>query len=363
MCITVLKMKQLGTHRIICYLGERLGFLWMYNLGLHRKVKVEHHQYAEGVKKDLQHAYQLAVGNSLKTQQRNKRLYDRRVKHQILEKGDRVLIKNLALTGKHKLVDRWNSLPYVVQEKLPNLPVYRLKPETGTGGIRTLHRDHLLPIGEGVRVNLPDPRSEVPEKRVTRSKAEEETQKHQMKDKDRREKGLESEVIESDSENSMDEYYPVQQKASFDRLLISSLASDRDQVPYRATQSPTHLEVTEDFTEHEVGSTASTASDCIEGLRLEGGNNPSRSTSRVEESERRELRPRREVKPVKKLSYDELGKFTDRPLTLAYRGMVVTVQNPTRQSSCSTVWCHPLAKCDLCASWGTDYKSKALLHM
>lgn len=175
MCITVLKMKQLGTHRIICYLGERLGFLWMYNLGLHRKVKVEHHQYAEGVKKDLQHAYQLAVGNSLKTQQRNKRLYDRRVKHQILEKGDRVLIKNLALTGKHKLVDRWNSLPYVVQEKLPNLPVYRLKPETGTGGIRTLHRDHLLPIGEGVRVNLPDPRSEVPEKRVTRSKAEEET--------------------------------------------------------------------------------------------------------------------------------------------------------------------------------------------
>ncbi len=84
---------------------------------------------------------------------------------------------------------------------------------------------------------------------------------------------------------------------------------------------------------------------------------------RVEESERRELRPRREVKPVKKLSYDELGKSTDRPLTLAYRGMVVTVQNPTRQSSCSTVWCHPLAKCDLCASGGTDDQSKALLHM
>lgn len=116
-------------------------------------------------------------------QKRNKRLYDRRVKHQILEKGDRVLIKNLALTGKHKLQDRWNSLPYIVQEKLSNLPVYRLKPETGTGGIRTLHRDHLLPIGESVRINVPDPRLEFSPKWVTRSKAVKQAQKQQMKDK------------------------------------------------------------------------------------------------------------------------------------------------------------------------------------
>lgn len=161
----------------------------------------------------------------------------------------------------------------------------------------------------------------------------------------------------------MDEYYPVQQNASFDRLLISSLGSTRDKVPHRATQSPTPLEVTEDLAEHVVRSTVSPASDCIEGLPLEGGDNPSRSTPRVEESERREHCPRREVKPVKKLSYDELGKSTDRPLTLAYRGMVVNVQNPTRQSSCSTVWCHTLAKCDICASWGIDYKPKALIHM
>lgn len=251
----------------------------------------------------------------------------------------------------------------IVQEKLPNLPVYRLKPEAGTGGIRTLHRDHLLPIGESVRVNLPNPRSEVPAERVTRSKTEQKTQKHQMKDKDMRGKDIESEVIASDSENSMDEYYPVQQKPSFDRMLISSLASDKNTVPYRATQSPTHLEMTEDHTEHEEGSTALTASECIGGLGFVGGGNPFRSTSRVEESERREPRPRREVKPVKKLSYDELGKSTDRPLTLAYRGMVVTVQSPSRQSSCSTVWCHPLAKCSLCASWCTDYKPKALLNM
>ncbi|KAI3354871.1 hypothetical protein L3Q82_004669 [Scortum barcoo] len=31
---------------------------------------------------------------------------------------------------------------------MPNLPVYKVKPETGGGGVKTLHRDHLLPIGQ-----------------------------------------------------------------------------------------------------------------------------------------------------------------------------------------------------------------------
>lgn len=51
--------------------------------------------------------------------------------------------------------------------------------------------------------------------------------------------------------------------------------------------------MTEDLTEHEMGSTASPTPDCIEGLELEGGDHPSFSTPRVEENERRELRSRR----------------------------------------------------------------------
>ncbi len=82
-----------------------------------------HHQYVERIKSALQRAYQLATETARKSQQRNKRLYDKQVKHQTLEVEDRVLIKNLAMTGKHKLADKWNYVPYLVIEKLKNLPV------------------------------------------------------------------------------------------------------------------------------------------------------------------------------------------------------------------------------------------------
>lgn len=55
------------------------------------------------------------------------------------------------MLGKHKLGDKWHSDPYLVVEKLPDLPVYPVKPEKGRGMVKTLHRDHLLPIGHLVR--------------------------------------------------------------------------------------------------------------------------------------------------------------------------------------------------------------------
>ncbi|KAI5627544.1 hypothetical protein C0J50_12903, partial [Silurus asotus] len=115
-----------------------------------------HRQYVKKMKSDLQKAYQLATKTAQKSQQRNKRAYDRHVKHQTLAVGDRVLIRNLAIPGKHKLADKWNSVPYMVVEKLKDVPVYRLTPEFGMGGVRTLHRDHLLPIGENVRLYVPE---------------------------------------------------------------------------------------------------------------------------------------------------------------------------------------------------------------
>lgn len=40
-------------------------------------------------------------------------------------------------------------------EKLKNLPVYCLKPESGMGRVRTLHRDHILAVGDDVRLTAP----------------------------------------------------------------------------------------------------------------------------------------------------------------------------------------------------------------
>ncbi|XP_073318838.1 retrovirus-related Pol polyprotein from transposon 412 [Pagrus major] len=92
---------------------------------------LKHHQYVADMREELRKAYQLAADSAAKNHERNKKLYDMRVRNQILEKGDRILVRNLGITGKHKLQDRWNSLPYVVLAQLPHLPVYRVKPERG----------------------------------------------------------------------------------------------------------------------------------------------------------------------------------------------------------------------------------------
>ena len=83
-----------------------------------------HSKYVSKLKEDLQRAFKLASATADQTHQRNKKSYDKRVIFQNLEPGDRVLLKNLGLKGKHKLQSRWSSVPYVVTEKMPNLPVY-----------------------------------------------------------------------------------------------------------------------------------------------------------------------------------------------------------------------------------------------
>ncbi len=112
----------------------------------------KHFQYVECLKHDLQRAYQLARQAADKTHLRNKRAYDQKVKFQKIQEGDRVLLKNLGLKGKHKLESRWSSIPHVVVGQMPNLPVFRVKPEEGRGRERTIHRDHILPIGQSVRI-------------------------------------------------------------------------------------------------------------------------------------------------------------------------------------------------------------------
>ena len=62
-----------------------------------------------------------------------------------------MLIRNLGLKGKHKLADRWSSCPYVVNGQLGDLPVYWLKP-LDDGLVKGMHRNHILPMGQEVRL-------------------------------------------------------------------------------------------------------------------------------------------------------------------------------------------------------------------
>ena len=62
-----------------------------------------------------------------------------------MDVGDRVLVRQVGLKGKHKLADRWKKIPYVV---VPNagIPVYKVKKESGDSIVKALHRNMLLPF-------------------------------------------------------------------------------------------------------------------------------------------------------------------------------------------------------------------------
>lgn len=106
-----------------------------------------HSQYVKSLKDRLEESYQLATRNALKVARRNKRRFDRNVVVSVLDVGDRVLVRNVRLRGKHKIADKWEPDVYVVLRKSSGIPVYTVCPEGKDGPVRTLHRDLLLPCG------------------------------------------------------------------------------------------------------------------------------------------------------------------------------------------------------------------------
>lgn len=81
----------------------------------------------------------------IQPKQRNKKYYDRKIRGAPLTAGDRVLTKECAFEGPHKLKDKWSQEIFVVVDRHGTLPVYKVKPESG-GKTRTLHRNLLLPV-------------------------------------------------------------------------------------------------------------------------------------------------------------------------------------------------------------------------
>ncbi|KAL0187224.1 hypothetical protein M9458_018894, partial [Cirrhinus mrigala] len=111
------------------------------------KAPPSHSSYVRNLKDRLEESYRVASENALKVARRNKKRFDERVVASSLEVGDRVLVRNVKLRGKHKLADKWEKEAYVVIKKAADLPVYTVQPEGEDGPLRTLHRDLLLPCG------------------------------------------------------------------------------------------------------------------------------------------------------------------------------------------------------------------------
>lgn len=296
---------------------------------------VKHHQYVDQLKRELKSAYQLAMKETAKNHQRNKKQYDSRVRDQTLEEGDRVLVRNLGLPGKHKLQDKWNPLPYLVIEKLPNLPVYRVKPERGLGVVKTLHRDHLLPIGYLVRMPVDAPKAPTRRRMMTRARRSE-TAKETKKQSSRPDSSCD-EKGEWDLESEEDIRYLPKHNFQKARLWDGTYAaSNALPDPNGTLVFPIEEPPVPDVSEEEDGQeglvqcektedTLSPVPEPVVDTELEGGDVPSSSILDTEVESVCESKERRKVKPVIRLSYDEPGKPTDRPITIIHRGMMIQI--------------------------------------
>ncbi|XP_063410530.1 uncharacterized protein LOC134693621 [Mytilus trossulus] len=107
----------------------------------------DHKTYLSNLEKRLQFAYKTAAKVADKAGKRHKTRYDLKVRHSNLQKGDRVLLKKVGFKGKHKLQNKCNRDPYIVESQPDtSIHVYVLKPEHGRSRKVTVHRNMLLPI-------------------------------------------------------------------------------------------------------------------------------------------------------------------------------------------------------------------------
>lgn len=311
-----------------------------------------YHQYVAKLKKDLQRAYSLATEASDKNHQRNKKAHDKHVKEQVLDKGDRVLLRNFGVTGKHKLKCKWRSSPYIVIEKLPNLPVYKIKPERGMGAEKTIHRNHLLPIGYLVRIAGDE--NEVglqqrPASRALRQKTKElvRTTNH-------------DEDVSSESEYE-EVYLPGPVEFDWDKVLTRPELSTKQS---KAIVTEPESQV-QDLPEiepvvNDLPNLPPNADPEVNVLE-DGADFYPDTQAEIEPFER----PKRVTRPVVKLSYDELGKPCEYPVTVLSHGVLVGsgLYRDGRSSLCQTLWCHPMALCFTCSNLAStlDFKTIRVL--
>ena len=155
-------------HYLMFHHHPRLPVDLVFQTGRNQEVPKSYPEYVKSLKKRLEHAYQLAskrIDNAQKNQKDN---YDKKIRGATIEVGDRVLLHNVSLRGKQKLADKWQEQVFLVVGQ-PNfsIPVFKIRPETGDGNVKVVHRNLLLPIGyipddTPEREHLPD---DIPERK------------------------------------------------------------------------------------------------------------------------------------------------------------------------------------------------------
>lgn len=119
----------------------------------------------------MKEAYDLATKRSGLSGARGKKHYDKKANSPVLQPGDRVLVRNLSERGgPGKLRSYWeDKIQVVVQRKGEGSPVYGIKPETGAGRHRVIHRNLLLPCNY-LPFEVEQPKTQSRPKRVVKTR-------------------------------------------------------------------------------------------------------------------------------------------------------------------------------------------------
>ena len=121
------------------------------------------YKYIQELERRLLGSHRFAQKHMEKQANNNKykKYYDRKVRCSKLEPGDLVLVKKFGFRGKHKIQDRWENEVCKVLESCHSSPmVFRIRKEDGTGKIRVLHRNILLPLRTRILDGEPSPQPE-----------------------------------------------------------------------------------------------------------------------------------------------------------------------------------------------------------
>ena len=129
-------------------------------------------KFVSDLQEHVKYSQELAGKKLAQKASKAKEKYDKRAVAAGLQPGDTVLIKKTTSSGREKLADRWvDDIHIVLSQPNPNIAVYKVKPSSRAGRVRTLHRNLLLPVSvdeeeddvsqepEPVRPNNPASRS------------------------------------------------------------------------------------------------------------------------------------------------------------------------------------------------------------
>ena len=258
-------------------------------------------------KRGIQQAFELASQHAKKRAAHSKQIYDRGLYGSQLTVGDRVLVRNLRERGgPGKLRSYWEEKVHEVVAINENSPVYSVKAKDGTGKVRVLHRNLLLPCDY-----LP---LEKPPQPVTSSKKSSHSKKKSHETVIR-----EAEDESSDDEESLPEnFLPV--------MLTQDLPPDIDNSTDVETCSlvesePAGLRPTDQpESEHEAELQEPEVDE------LEPELNEPEETQKNDENLAR--RPKREQCPPSVLMYDRLGQPVYHRLFPSLNAMVTPQDTP-----------------------------------